>query len=114
MFILIPISMIVFGFILNKHCPKDVNSVFGYRTTMSTKNKDTWYFANTKFGKLWEVIGAVLLLICLVVFFLIYKNAEFYNLVIWIMGIQCTIMLLPIIFIEKELNRLFDKSGKRK
>ena len=34
-----------------KKAPKEINSVFGYRTSMSMKNKDTWEFAHKYCGK---------------------------------------------------------------
>ena len=34
---LIPILMLLFGWIFKKHPPKNINSVYGYRTSMSKK-----------------------------------------------------------------------------
>lgn len=44
--LLIPISMIGFGKLFMKTTPKEINGLFGYRTSMSMKNKDTWIFAH--------------------------------------------------------------------
>lgn len=44
-----------------KHCPKEINSVIGYRTSISMKNMDTWKFAHEYAGKLWQKIGTGLL-----------------------------------------------------
>lgn len=40
--LLIPFTMIGFGKCFLKKAPDNINSVFGYRTSMSMKNKDTW------------------------------------------------------------------------
>ena len=40
--LLLPFTMIGFGRYFMKKAPKEINSVFGYRTSMSMKNKDTW------------------------------------------------------------------------
>lgn len=44
--LLVPIIMIVGGRIMWKHCPKHINGIYGYRTTRSMKNMDTWKFAH--------------------------------------------------------------------
>ena len=59
--LLIPFTMIGFGYIFLKKAPKNINTLFGYRTTMSMKNKDTWEFAHKYCGKLWYVWGMILL-----------------------------------------------------
>ena len=61
MVLLIPCSMIGFGKLFLKRPPKNINAVFGYRTNMSMKNKDTWNFAHKHCGKLWYIGGLVLL-----------------------------------------------------
>ena len=53
---LIPILMLLFGWIFKKHPPKNINSVYGYRTSMSTKNIETWNFAHAYCGRLWQRI----------------------------------------------------------
>lgn len=50
MVLLIPLIMIVLGFIYGKYPPKKINHISGYRTTMSMKNQDTWDFANRYMG----------------------------------------------------------------
>ena len=48
--LLLPFTMIGFGRYFMKKAPKEINSVFGYRTSMSMKNKDTWEFAHKYCG----------------------------------------------------------------
>ena len=59
--LLLPFTMIGFGRYFMKKAPKEINSVFGYRTSMSMKNKDTWEFAHKYCGKVWYVCGMVML-----------------------------------------------------
>ena len=40
--LLLPFTMIGFGRYFMKKAPKKINSVFGYRSSMSMKNKDTY------------------------------------------------------------------------
>ena len=44
--LLIPVTMVVSGKIFMTKSQENINDVFGYRTTMSMKNKDTWAFAH--------------------------------------------------------------------
>lgn len=39
--LIIPLSMIFLGKYFSKRAPKEINMLFGYRTTRSTKNQDT-------------------------------------------------------------------------
>jgi len=36
------ITMIGFGFLFERHSPKKINFVFGYRSFRSMKNQETW------------------------------------------------------------------------
>lgn len=42
--------IIGFGMMFMRHIPYEINMVFGYRTKMSTKNRDTWEFAHQYCG----------------------------------------------------------------
>ena len=44
--LLIPLTMVGFGKLFLTRAPKNINMVFGYRTVMSMKNRDTWEFAH--------------------------------------------------------------------
>ena len=51
MTMLIPLIMVVCGWLFMHGIPKDRNSLFGYRTAMSVKNDDTWRFAHEYCGR---------------------------------------------------------------
>lgn len=82
-------TMIGFGMYFLKTAPKEINAVFGYRTAMSMKNKETWKFAHKYCGKIWCISGLV-----------------------------CFVQLIPligsIIPTERALKRNFDENGNRK
>ena len=40
--LLIPVTMLIGGRAMWKHCPNSINGLFGYRTHRSMKNMDTW------------------------------------------------------------------------
>lgn len=45
---LIPVTMIIFGILWKSHPPKSINWAYGYRTSMSMKNNETWKFAHVE------------------------------------------------------------------
>ena len=112
---LIPVLMIGFGILMLKRPPKDINSLFGYRTTMSMKNMDTWRFAHDYAGKLWWKIGLITTIPT------IAAHIPFYNanedrigfLGIIVMTVQCVILVASIFPVENALNKAFNKDGTR-
>lgn len=113
--LLIPFTMIGFGKYFIKHAPSKINMVFGYRTNMSMKNKETWEFAHNYFGKIWYVWGLIMLIItALLMIFVIGKSVDEVGMA---GGIICGMQLLfsvgSILPVEIALRNNFDKSGKR-
>lgn len=114
--LLFPVVMILFGTMFMKSAPKKINYIFGYRTDMSMKNRDTWEFAHKYIGKLWFRFGFLLIPITVIpMLFVISKTENIVGTVGLIVGFINTIVLIvPIFFTEKALNKAFDKDGKRK
>ena len=65
--LLIPLIMIIFGKLFSKKAPKKINYFYGYRTSMSMKNKDTWEFAHKYCGRLWLKIGYIMFAISFII-----------------------------------------------
>ncbi len=57
--LLIPGTMVFFGLLWKKRPPKDVNPLYGYRTSMSSKSPATWAFAHAVVSRLWRRWGIV-------------------------------------------------------
>ena len=93
--LLLPFTMIGFGRYFMKKAPKEINSVFGYRTSMSMKNKDTWEFAHKYCGKVWYVCEMVMLPITVIFMLLVIGKNE--DCVGSIGGIICGVQLIPLI-----------------
>lgn len=114
--LLIPISMIGFGTVFIKHPPTDINDFYGYRTSMSSLNKDTWLFAHQYFGRIWRKSGYITLFLTIVVFLFLFgkdtKTVSIYG------GIFCAVQMIPLLFAiiptERELRKHFTKDGRRK
>ena len=85
--LLLPFTMIGFGRYFMKKAPKEINSVFGYRTSMSMKNKDTWEFTHK------DCVGSMGEIIC---------------------GVQLIPLIGSILPTEIALKKNFDKNGTRR
>ena len=114
--LLIPAIMIGFGLMFIKRPPKTVNYLFGYRTTRSMKNQDTWAFAHQYCGRLWFRWGLALLPVTLVVMLLLLGRSE--DTVGTVGGLFCLVQAVPLVGCifptEAALKRTFDKDGNRR
>ena len=114
--LIIPVTMIVFGFIMKKNAPKDINYIFGYRTTRSMKNQDTWEFAHKHCGRIWWKIGLIMLIITSIVNIPFYNSNEnvFGNVTTIVTVVQLVVLLVSIIPTEIALKKTFNDDGIRK
>ena len=114
--LLFPAIMILFGAVFTKTAPKKINYIFGYRTDMSMKNRETWEFAHKHIGKLWFRLGLLLIPITVIPMLFVIGNSE--NVVatvgLIVSFINTVTLIIPIFFTEKALNKAFDKDGNRK
>ena len=113
---LIPITMIVLGGYFSKHAPKNINGLYGYRTTMSMKNKETWEFAHNYCGLLWFKLGWILLIISVIsmLFIIINDKNIINNFGLVLCVIQVIFLISPIVPTELALLKVFDINGNRK
>jgi uncharacterized membrane protein len=108
------LTMIGFGFLFIKKPPVEMNYVIGYRTPMSTKNKDTWNFAHRYSGKVWIRSGIIIGIIS-VAFAFAVRNFNNYNQIMLVLFyVQIATLLLVIPLTEIALRKTFDKNGIRK
>ena len=114
--LIIPLSMLVFGRLFMIRPPKSINAAFGYRTSMSMKNRDTWDFAHRLIGRLWFRCGLVLLpLSVLPLLFVIGRDTQTVGkLGTVVVAAQLIPMLGSIFPVEAALKRTFDKNGARR
>lgn len=114
--LLIPLTMIGFGSYFVKHAPKNINMLFGYRTTMSMKNSETWEFAHRHCGTIWRATGWILLAVSFVAMLFLFGRDK--NTVGAYGGIICFLQLIPLIAAiiptEIALKKTFDENGNRR
>ena len=114
--LLIPATMTGFGSLFSKTPPKEINFIFGYRTPMSMKNKETWIFAHNYCGRIWRIFGIIIFILSVTAMIFLFGEGIgtvgiFGGI---ICGIQVIFMIIPIFITEKALNKNFDKEGNRK
>lgn len=114
--LLIPFMMIAFGKCFMKKAPNKINAVFGYRTSMSMKNKDTWEFANKYGAKVWYICGIFMLPITVIPMLLVIgKSTDCVGIVGGIIcGAQLILLIGTIFPTEMALRKNFDENGKRR
>ncbi|MFI3206838.1 MAG: SdpI family protein [Clostridia bacterium] len=110
-----PVIMIVIGLIFFVKPPKKINFIIGYRTKMSMKNEDTWFFAHKFSGKLILISGLVLLPITFLSSFFTIEQNE--NVVGAVSGVICfcqvAVILVVVAKTEIKLVKTFNRKGER-
>lgn len=114
--LLVPLLMVVFGRIMYKHTPKSINGIYGYRTSMSMKNEDTWKFAHDYCGKLWYKVGLIMLIPSVLVQLPFVKSSTdtIGIMTVVLETVQICVMIASIFPTERALRKTFDKYGNRK
>lgn len=114
--LLIPLLMIIYGYVYSQRAPKKINYFSGYRTRRSMQNKETWDFAHRYFGRLSLVFGLVLMPLTIIAA-LTFRNTD-----VETVGIMGTLLMtghivffiILIIPTEIALKKNFDKDGNRR
>lgn len=101
------------GFAIYKHTPKKINYLYGYRTSMSCKNEDTWIFANKYCGRIYFYTGIITAILSPIFAFIYHISHN--NAIILVIFCNAPIISLfvPIFFTEKALRKHFDKKGNK-
>lgn len=114
--LLIPLVMLYFGRRFQRHPPGNINSFYGYRTTRSMKNQQTWDFAHRICGKIWFGVGAVMLPLSLLAMLpALGQNIETVGW--WCMAVgtvQVIVLVGTIAPVERALKQNFDQFGRKR
>lgn len=112
----IPIMMIGFGKLFMELPPDKINILYGYRTSMSMKNSDTWEYAHYYIGKLWLKLGLISLIPTTVAMVYVFEFdlsiiESWVGIIVWIL---VTVLTVTVFLTEIELKKNFDSKGIRK
>ena len=113
--LLIPAVMLIFGIRFVKNPPKKINSFFGYRTSRSVRNQETWFYAHRYLGKLWKLLAPMLVVLAIVPMALTYgkTNDEISAVGLIVCFVQLALLLFSLVPVERYLERTFDENGRR-
>ncbi|MBQ7821824.1 MAG: SdpI family protein [Clostridia bacterium] len=113
---MIPVLMTVFGLIFMHRVPVKINSIYGYRTRRSMKNKDTWAFAHKHIAKSWLRVGIITAVLSFIILLMLYGKSEetVGNIGLAVCIVQIAVMVISIIPTEVALHKTFDSDGKRR
>ena len=79
-------------------------------------NMDTWSYAHRYIGKLWQIMGFVILLVTVIVMLLVMRKDK--DMIGLAGGVLTALQMIPLIgslFVtESELKKTFDESGNRR
>lgn len=114
--LLIPLVMLIGGYCMYNKPPKEINSIIGYRTRRSKKNKDTWAFAHDYCGKLWIKLGIIMLSSTVIVQIPFIHSSEdvIGKLTLIVESVQLIALVCSIIPVENALKKTFDENGVRR
>lgn len=112
----LPLICFVFGLVLYKYGPKQINHLFGYRTARSMKNLDTWKFANNLLGRIWLRGGAALIIVSAAAMLLMKDSApDTLEIAAGLaVLVQLAFMLISIFPVESALKKRFNEDGGMK
>lgn len=105
------IIIFVVGLLFKIVPPKKINSIYGYRTSSSMRNLDTWTVANKFSARLMILGGVSLTVIGLLI--VIFPDMGAISTGISV-GLLVLFVIVLILATEKHLNKIFDKDGHRR
>ena len=111
--LLLPVLLYRFGKFFENDDSTEINYAFGYRTSRSMQNLDTWRFAQKYWGRLRKKTAAVCFVMAIIPMVLVFgKNADTVGTA---GGIICMAQLIPMLTTipktEKALKETFDDEG---
>lgn len=104
---IIPLLILVIGFLMYKYPPKKPNWLVGYRTRRSMKDMKVWEISNRFCGKVWIIIGLIMLsitaLMCLLSCFkiIIFNEKQLLILIFCEIGL----LLLSTLMVENKIKK---------
>ncbi len=108
----IGIFLIIVGVIFKMFPPKKINSIAGYRTTLSMKNQDTWNEAQRFSAISFIILGIVYVVLGLIIYLinqLFEAETILFEFIVFMAGVA-----INLIIDERHLRKNFNKDGSRK
>ena len=112
---IIPLMILVIGYLMNKYPPKKVNWFVGYRTRKSMSDENIWKVANEYCGKLWLKIGLIMIIVVALLCALIYLDIIIFSETFLTTIIVCEIapLLLSGVIVDKKIRGINNSDVKK-
>lgn len=112
-YLICPVLMTASGYLMQKHPPREINGLYGYRTARSSKSQEAWDFSQRYSAKLYVKWGRILTAVSLLLFLVLMGlGAETAGIAgTFVCLVQIVFLILPIPFVERALKENFDQNG---
>ena len=99
------------GLLLKLFAPKDINFIYGYRSSFATKNQATWEEAQKYCSNAFIIAGLALMLLGGFQYFLL-RDSSVAEILQWVEVILGVVLIY--ILTELHLKTIFNEDGSRK
>jgi len=106
------LSFVIIGTLLLKHPPKDINSTIGYRTKKSSKNQETWDFAQRLAGIVFLITGIVNFAVCSLIILLFVNKQNVEHMFLVLAYCQIAEFFVVILITELRLKKKIENMNK--
>ncbi len=114
--LILPALILFFGLNFSKKgAPKDIDGHSGFRSRRATKSWDAWVFTHKLAGRIWTLMGIIMLPVSVVIMlFSIKLPVELINIFgSFLFGIQGFAFVGSVIHIEMQIKKNFNDFGVR-
>ncbi len=114
--LILPVLILIFGIHFSKNgAPKNIEGHSGFRSRRATKSWDAWVFTHKLAGKIWTVMGIIMIPVTIVLMIFVIKlPIEFINVYgAYLFGLQGFIFVGSVIFVEMQIKKNFNDFGVR-
>lgn len=109
--LVLPLFLIVVGLKWYLKPPAFKTGTLAYRSDITERSPDVWFFAHTHCGKLWVRYGVILAVISSLL--MIFLDQRWQGFWLWVMGGQMLLLCVTIFLIDLLCKNLFDEEGRR-
>ena len=107
---LMPVAMAAVGIRWYLKPPAYRTGRIAYRTAVTERSPEVWYFAHTHCGKLWGRFGFILGVISALG--MVFLKSYYQNFWLWLIVAQMAVFCVTIVIIDTLCKNLFDEEGK--
>ena len=109
--LVLPLFLIAVGLKWYLKPPAFKTGKLAYRTEVTERSPEVWFFAHTHCGKLWARYGVITGVIS--VLLMIFLDQVWQGFWLWVLGAQTLLLCVTIFLIDYLSKNLFDEEGRR-